>query len=113
MQNRKRYVLGAMLRQMQNTVRRIRSNVSRMQTQLASVDSISGSGPLIPFGTDSAASTLANKELVDQIGEKIGDISKKINDIVLRLNSGLNIPKESITNTLKLLPLDADSPVIV
>ncbi|OTF74192.1 hypothetical protein BLA29_011639, partial [Euroglyphus maynei] len=105
LQQRRRYVLGAMIRQMQYTVRRIRMNVTRMQTQLMAVDNVATQIPLLPrpiivqssVNSSSTTSTpeftvqqmKINKELIEEIEQRLQLTSKKINDIVIRLNQSL------------------------
>ncbi|KAJ6216126.1 hypothetical protein RDWZM_007283 [Blomia tropicalis] len=101
LQTRRRFVLGAMIRQMQSTVRRIRSNVARMQVQLTTIESVATQMPLIRpivHGANSTAlsteaatiALIANKEIIDQIEERIGTVTKRINEIVTRLSSSLS-----------------------
>ncbi|KAH9426480.1 hypothetical protein DERP_013662 [Dermatophagoides pteronyssinus] len=113
LQQRRRYVLGAMIRQMQYTVRRIRMNVTRMQQQLQSVDVVVTQMPLLPRPIltlpspqpQSSSSAMnqstpappeftvkqmqINKELIKEIEDRLSMTSKKINDIVVRLNQSL------------------------
>lgn len=102
LQQRRRYVLGAMIRQMQYTVRRIRTNVSRMHTQLISVDNVATQVPLLPRPIIQSMNQSApapeftvqqmqmNKEIIQEIEQRLYSTSRKINDIVIRLNASLD-----------------------
>lgn len=102
LQQRRRYVLGAMIRQMQYTVRRIRTNVSRMHTQLISVDNVATQVPLLPRPIIQSINQSAptpeftvqqmqmNKEIIQEIEQRLYSTSRKINDIVIRLNASLD-----------------------
>ena len=83
---------------MQSTVRRIRTNVARMQAQLNSIESVATQVPLIrpsiqstnvnaSFPIGDIIST--NKEIFELIDQQINSVSKRINDIVTRLNLSL------------------------
>ncbi|KAF7489227.1 hypothetical protein SSS_10621 [Sarcoptes scabiei] len=106
LQLRRRFVLGAMIRQMQNTVRRIRSNVYRIQTTLNAAGNVATQPPLISIRpilqivsvpTESTSQTLqSNKEIVEQIHERIDSVSSKISEIVTRLNISLDVPPPKI-----------------
>lgn len=90
-----------MIRQMQSTVGRIRSNVARMQTQLSTIESVATQMPLLrPIVSHSNGSSVpdqamanvnANRELVEQIEQRVGAVSRSINDIVTRLSSSLSV----------------------
>lgn len=90
-----------MIRQMQGTVRRIRSNVARVQSQLSSIESVATQVPLIRPAVQTVNGTsvdptagivTANKELFEQLDQQISSVSKRINEIVTRLNSSLAGP---------------------
>lgn len=91
-----------MIRQMQYTVRRIRTNVSRMHTQLISVDNVATQVPLLPRPIIQSMNQSApapeftvqqmqmNKEIIQEIEQRLYSTSRKINDIVIRLNASLD-----------------------
>lgn len=101
-----------MIHQMQSTVRRIRQNVMRMQVQLNTIDTVAAQVPALRLrgGNATAEETAAmaatnatvatNKEYVERIVEQVQSVSRKINDIVTRLNTSLKVSGDSTTTTL-------------
>ena len=84
---RRRYVMSALLRPMGTYVRRVRTNLERLQTrvnqlQAAAVSVGGGNGPSRPGGFVDAAA-------IETIRRRIDDISKRISDIVNRIRFSL------------------------
>lgn len=84
---RRRYVMSALLRPMGTYVRRVRTNLERLQTrvnqlQAAAVSVGGGNGPNRPGGLVDAAA-------ITTIQRRIDDISKRISDIVTRIRFSL------------------------
>lgn len=109
LQQRRRFVLGAMVHQMQSTVRRIRQNVGRIKVQMETLDTVATQVPVLRLRGSNAtaeetaamaatsANVNANKEQVDKIVEQIHSVSKKINDIVSRLSTSLKVSTDAST----------------
>jgi hypothetical protein len=86
---RRRYILSAMLRPMLNSVRRIRSNVMRIQTQLTSIQSAASAPGTRP---NSGLPNPADQTAIDNIRKRVEDIQKRIGDIIGRIGSTLSLP---------------------
>jgi len=91
MSNR-RYVLSAMLRPMLNSVRRIRANIVRIQSQLNNIQSAAtASSANRPLPGQSGTSGQVDQGALESIRRQIEVIQKRITDIISRISSSLSL----------------------
>lgn len=92
---RRRYVMSALLRPMGTYVRRVRTNLERLQNRVnqlqAAAASVGGGGGNRPGGFVDAAA-------IETIRRRIDDISKRISDIVNRIRFSLTPTSAPLNN---------------
>ena len=79
LQTRRRYFSSTMLRQMYNSVHRIRVNISRIQTQFSS--------PQQPIAAAPSPQRPGQTGIMNNLQQRVADIQKAVNDIINRVTS--------------------------
>jgi len=89
----RRYVLSAMLRPMLNSVRRIRSNVVRIQTQLTNIQSAATAASTAPGSSPRPGQPgPVDQGAIESIRQRVNEIQRRIGEIISRIGSSLYLP---------------------
>lgn len=90
LQTRRRYFSSTMLRQMYNSVHRIRVNISRIQTQFSTPQQAASMQPSPPRPGQAG--------LMNNLQQRVSDIQKAVNDIINRVTSSFQGPNAQKPN---------------
>ncbi|OTF83362.1 hypothetical protein BLA29_006402 [Euroglyphus maynei] len=90
LQTRRRYFSSTMLRQMYNSVHRIRVNISRIQNQFSAPQQSQSSG-----GGGSMGTKPGQSGMMQNLQQRVTDLQKAVNDIINRVTSTFQAPNAS------------------